>query len=180
MSSQNLASLVVIRNHLHLLLTTDRVLITKDKVRVYEALRSKIDKMFLEQTLNTFGTDTLAVTTKHPNGTSSGIVVKSTGDIAITGDIVVFDPNGESKEQQLSLGLDKLSDPVKVDDNLLTSADKPAKRNGSSKVEIPTSEAEAKEIAAKVASAKKELKAKKNGGKGKTFKRNLDEVAEDE
>jgi len=170
----SLADLVTVRNHLQLLINNDRVLIHKNQVRIYEGIKTKLDKMFLEQVLTSYGTVPVS------SGTIVAVKADSAASININDGAVIFDPNNESQQDQLALDFDKVIEPVNLDVRKNIEKNGVSKKKNSAKTEISTSDEDAKEIAKKLAVEKKKLQAKKAGGKGTSFKRNLDEVVDEE
>jgi hypothetical protein len=176
---QDLANIVVIRNHISFLMNSERQLVTKEMIKVVDTAKSKLDKLFIESIIKYSASGNLEVTSsqlrtdliggnmirKEPAKDDEG-VKNAKKNVVASGGIVTISPD----QKQLELDFDKIVDPVNVDK---IEKPKEAKKKASAKVVSPEEEAEIKAIQDKIAKAKAEVKAKAK--KGGSFKRDNSE-----
>lgn len=174
MNIKELSDLVVIRNHIQFLIN-DRTLVSKDKLRAIDFVKKSIDIKFLEEVSKPAFSANLFSPSLAPTKDPVRPYILDENFLETNNGVVIVNPN---KDDQLPLNFDAPKDPVKVDDNLLTSADKPAgvKPTATKSVakDIAISVDDEKEIAEKISKAKKALK-KKVTSKPISFKRDLSE-----
>jgi hypothetical protein len=161
MNLQDLANLILVRNHLSFLINTERSIVTKDQLRPADALKAEIDRLFMEEV---FDLDLEGI--RNDDGVPYTIVEQPDAST-----IEALKAKKEAAKAQIKVENNAVTvgppEDKPADDSQLSFdfTPKPAKPKRKSK---KAAKAEDDEIANRIAEAKKEVAEKKAAG---SFKR---------
>ena len=167
MNLQDLANLVLVRNHLAFLINTERTVVTKDQLRPADALKAEIDRLFLEEAfdldLDGIQNGGVPYTIVEQPDASTIEAMKAKKQAAkalvkVENNAVIVEPPEDDKQ----LSLDFTAKVEAKANDLRATGEKKERKARASKVAKAT--AEDKEIANRIAKAKEEVAAKKAAG----------------